>query len=173
MKLQHRNTNNEQLWEEFLGGTLPVQVIACLQYPKDTSLEQWDASFASWINSIERDTRTTLGYIRSYEHGLDISLHLHAALVAARKLDTDVVRCNWLKIVGPHNVRCVTVQDYVPAGGGLGYLSKAIDEDDVRCESAFSDNIRLFSSLPGVSDPASMSARDRRSYQRIQEQLAA
>jgi hypothetical protein len=169
MYLHYSNRDHTLNLEQFfLDRGLPIRVLAHLEFPNQVPREKFDYTFTQWIDRVQSDHRTTVGYIVGYEQPKFSPLHLHALLIAAQPLDVSTVRANWLNLVGPQYQTSIVAADYQPGRGGLAYALKASDED--LCDVRFSNNLALFSRGYEPEDPSRLTARERRRINRIQSQ---
>lgn len=168
MYLHNPNATHHALLENFLEQELPIQMLAHLTFPRSVSRELCDDRFDRWLDKIEREHRTQLGYIVGYEKTPLIPLHLHAALIAPRPLDVVKVENAWLTVIGETHPSFVEVSEYRHSEGGLAYALKADDEDC--CDVRFSKNLELFSLRHDLPTDG-MTARDRRRRLRITDQF--
>jgi hypothetical protein len=171
MYLHYSNRDhNLNLEQFFIDRGLPIRVLAHLELPNRVPREEFDYTFNQWIDRVQSDHRTMVGYIVGYEQPKFSPLHLHALLIAAQPLDVSTVRANWLNLVGPQYQTSIVAADYQPGRGGLAYALKASDED--LCDVRFSNNLALFSRDYEPPDPSRLTARDRRRINRIHSQYA-
>jgi hypothetical protein len=160
--LHYPHTEHHASLAGFIEESLPVQMLAHLTFPYQTSREKADLNFLNWTREIQAHNLTQLGYIVAYEQTRTIPLHLHAALITPRALEIPAAREAWFTQIGRRQEDCFEADQFKPGQGGIEYLLKAQDEDC--CDLRFSNNIALFSKS---TDPSTLSTRDRRRHSRI------
>jgi hypothetical protein len=89
---------------------------------------------------LQAHNRVTVGYIKAYER--QPRRHIHAALVAANKLDCDHAALLWQGVIGRRSSSAAEVAPYLYGIDGLAYVMKSIDSlpEDVQ----FSRNLSAF-----------------------------
>ncbi len=149
----------------FLEATLPVRAFATLTTPRLRSLQYWDDRFSRYIQALQRQHRTTLGWVRSVEYRPQ--LHIHAALVAHSQLDCAYAATLWQEIVAPRWAEAAKVEPYQGDICGLGYVLKELgcSDEDVR----YSPNLAFFA--PSFEPVSRLNSAQRRQCRRINMQL--
>ncbi len=93
---------------------------------------------------------------------------MHAALIAARPLDSTIAEFHWLNIIASRNRKLVEVKPYQDGLCGLGYILKRLGS--VREDIRFSSNLAAF-----VPDAASRfygrKGPEKRQLSRIRTQI--
>lgn len=122
--------------------------------------------FNEMIETLERTMRTRIGYIYAMERrsrsGAIVPLHIHAALVALKPIDCQLVRDAW-GMSGANGTNKAQVEPYDPDRAGAEYIVKHATDPD--CELG-DRNLEFFNGSP-LSDR--MQSRE---AQRWREQLA-
>ncbi len=124
----------------YLESILPLQVFATLTVPFEISVIRLDGLFNRWITGVQAHSRLTLGFIKAYER--QPRLHVHAALVAAHRLNCDHAQLLWQGLIGKRSSSAADVEPYRYGIDGLAYVMKSLDTmpDDVQ----FSRNLSAF-----------------------------
>jgi len=124
----------------FLESRLPARAFATLTTPRRVGQRRLAESFSAWIQGIQAHNRVTLGWIKSIEN--DSQPHIHAALIAAARLDCTHAAMLWRAMVAPHYSEAAIVKPFRRGLCGLGYVLKRLGNttEDIQ----FSENITSF-----------------------------
>lgn len=123
-------------------------------------------SFSAWIQGVQAHNRVTLGWIKSIEN--DSQPHIHAALIAAARVDCTHAAMLWRAMVAPRYSEAAIVKPFRRGLCGLGYVLKRLGNtaEDIQ----FSENITSFAAGNGKSLFRTSSA-ERRQRRRIKAQF--
>ena len=107
-------------------------------------------------------------FVRAYER--QPRRHIHAALVAAHRLDCGHAKQLWQGVIGRRSSSLAEVEPYEYGIGGLAYIMKSLDSlpEDIQ----FSRNLSAFS-LGSGSGFFGRSREERRQVRRIRRQGAS
>jgi len=150
----------------FLESKLPAKAFATLTTPRRVGQRRLAESFSAWIQGVQAHNRVTLGWIRSIEK--DSQPHIHAALIAAVRLDCTHAVMLWRAMVAPRYSEAAIVKPYRRGLCGLGYVLKRLNNFDGDIQ--FSENITSFAAGNGKSLFRTSSA-ERRLHRRIKAQF--
>ena len=145
----------------FLIKTLPIQNLVHLTHPGQSITQQeHDGCFSAFMKEVRRESKLTVAYIRGVEKTEII--HSHAAIIAAQPIDNESLQRAWQTVSRTGPTGCLATT-FDASQGGIGYILK-----DGEYEIAH--NIQCFSSR---TDPGTLSCRELRTYNRVQEQKRA
>ena len=166
--MARRDTETVAAYAEWLG-TIPWQLFATFTFAWRISDAQADEDFKAFINLLELENRSPIGFVRGDEKRRascsvsESGRHYHVLLTSHLFLDQQMITRIWREYAGSGNSQdSARVDPYDAKLGGAEYCLKMINETEGDWKFR---NLDLF--LPGY-EPAKSNTRSRRRAARNQ-----
>jgi hypothetical protein len=151
------------------------QQFATFEFSYAASEEAAARKFDQMLNSLERNLRTRVAYVKSTEvrskSGAVVPRHIHCALTALKPIPSHLVTELWLDSVGRGRLGeksdLAVVETYKPERGGIAYITKQIGTQ--HGDWSFK-NLHLFA--PGIQSEPKQTHAALRAARRWQAQLS-
>lgn len=125
---------NKVRWQQFITAEFPTG------QTKESSVK----GFRDFINQLERQLRSRVGYVASFESkskgGRKVSIHVHAVLTSHKQMTLDATRAHWLSGCGrkrfdaSRNHVLIHAETFHPHLRGVEYVVKMMACEDAELE---------------------------------------
>jgi hypothetical protein len=122
---QAARTHERQLAE--LLASVTWQMMATLTTPQRMSQTWWDSAIPNWLSEARYAHRSTIAWLRSFEHLP--RLHAHLLLASAAPLNAASLSKMWLSNIGTSSASHALLEPFQARRGGLLYCIKFLGRE--------------------------------------------